>query len=227
MLQSCQFLLENIVANQWMSKKLQGENSSQCLRMSDENRERCLARSAPLARAPTASKNPNAGLKSYFGELKETRRHASAPLENKVFTNYCSVIDHDVLKNKGLHKTLNSLEPNYTRGVSQSNEKNQRGAKKESPSKESDKARPCSPTPGGWKTSSSLGADYSSREILIRNTREADPNEWTKQRMHENNMEWRSGYEVSLVIREKEQGNGVEQNVMTKTEKPTQFGHLM
>ena len=170
--------------------------------MSDN--DRLASRSAPLAQVHLASKNPSVAHSSYFDKMKETKRHKSAPLENKVFTNYCVVIDHDDLKNKGMHKALGSLEKNYTRGVRQ-NESKRNGAGEDhsiekggSHTNGLSQGRPWSPTPGvGRQSSLTLDTpDQSTKPVRKEGTNGANPREWTKQRTHENNMEWRSGYEV-------------------------------
>lgn len=172
-----------------------------------------LVRSVPFVATQTASKNPNAGLKTYFDDIKETRRQNSAPLENKVFTHYCRVIDHDDLRNKGLHKKLGSLEENYTRGVRQKDRKENKteagpftrklAGSDTSSTTGANEERPWSPIPALSRNNSvSIDGSIQPQRRLVpkRDTDGAAPQEWTKQRVHENNMEWRSlsGYEVKM-----------------------------
>ena len=173
---------------------------------------RLTTKSAPLTSVQLASKNPLAGQKSYCESKQDTKRHCSAPLENKVFTNYCSVVDHDDLKNKGVHKSLGSLEKNYTRGVRE-NETMAAGTREEHliigglyeiKGKTSSKGRPLSPTPSAGShysvtTSNSLQL---SKPVPKPDDNRARPQEWTKQRVHETNMEWRPGYEVTRIYKD-------------------------
>ena len=165
--------------------------------------ERYAPKSAPVQ---LASKNPLAGRNTYYEKNQNTNRHGSAPLENKIFTNYCSVVDHDDLKNKGLHKSLDSLEKNYTRGVRQSEtgsrENSIIGGSSEKGRKELSKDRPLSPTPSaGSRYSVTTSTQVqSSRPILKEDSDKVSPKEWTKQRVRESNMEWRQGYEVKLMV---------------------------
>ena len=169
---------------------------------------RLEVKSAPSAAVHLASKNPYAGQTTYYETRQDTKRNKSAPLENKIFTNYCSVVDHDDLKNKGLHKSLGSLEKNYTRGIVQCEgrdaglrETSILGGSVDKHGKESSNERPQPPTPSAGssysrKTDTSL---KSSKSVPVQGSNGARPEEWTKQRVHENSIEWRAGYEVTCI----------------------------
>jgi len=165
---------------------------------------RLEVKSAPSAAVHLASKNPFAGQTSYYENRQDARRNKSAPLENKIFTNYCSVVDHDDLKNKGLHKSLGSLEKNYTRGVKQCESRDSGlretsilGGSVDKHGKESSNGRPQSPTPstGSYYSRQTDTSLKSSMSVPVEGSNGARPEEWTKQRVHENSMEWRAGYE--------------------------------
>ena len=162
--------------------------------------KRFVPRSAPVQ---LASKNPLAGQNTYYEKSHNTNRHGSAPLENKIFTNYCAVVDHDDLKNKGLHKSLGSLEKNYTRGVRQSETGSRENSILGGSNENGRKERPLSPTPsnGICHSVTTNAQAQSSRSTLKQGNDSASPKEWTKQRVRESNMEWRQGYEVISIMR--------------------------
>ncbi|XP_065066403.1 uncharacterized protein LOC135692247 isoform X1 [Rhopilema esculentum] len=145
-----------------------------------------------------ASKNPFAACKSYYDKPR--------PANEKIPFSWQDTQYQDRSKSADEAK-FRYLEKQYTRGVVGSSNSSINGDIKNqtrflsAPVSKRDQQRsserPTSPTPGISVPSEEIRDKpvEETRSIPRGGSRDAQPQEWTKQRMHENNMEWRAGYE--------------------------------
>ena len=146
-----------------------------------------------------ASKNPFAACKSYYDKPR--------PASEKIPFSWQDTQYPDRSKSADEAK-FRYLEKQYTRGVVGSSNSPINGevenqtrflsAPVSKRDQQRSSERPTSPTPGISVPSEEIRDKpvEETRSIPRGGSRDAQPQEWTKQRMHENNMERRAGYEV-------------------------------